>query len=71
MEALGKDSNNYIEFSVIPEIVHNATLIHDDIEDGSSMRRGKEALHEKYGVDVALNLGDFDVLLPDERNNRD
>ena len=64
MEALGKDSNNYIEFSVIPEIVHNATLIHDDIEDGSSMRRGKEALHEKYGVDVALNLGDFMFFFP-------
>jgi geranylgeranyl pyrophosphate synthase len=64
IDALGKNSNDYIEFSLIPEIIHNATLIHDDIEDGSDFRRGAPAVHKKYGIDVALNLGDFMFYFP-------
>lgn len=64
IEALGKDPKNYIEFSIIPEVIHNGTIIHDDIEDGSEMRRGGDAVHIKYGVDIALNLGDFMFFLP-------
>lgn len=64
MEALGKNPNDYIEFSIIPEVVHTGTLIHDDIEDGTAMRRGAEAVHVKYGTDVALNLGDFMFYFP-------
>jgi geranylgeranyl pyrophosphate synthase len=64
MEALGKDPKNYVEFSIIPEVVHNGTLIHDDIEDSSEMRRGAESIHVKYGTDVALNLGDFMFYFP-------
>ena len=41
------------------ELFHNFTLIHDDIEDNSSLRRGKPSLHTIYGVPVALNAGDF------------
>ncbi len=64
MEALGKNPDDYIEFSIIPEVVHNGSLIHDDIEDSSGMRRGAAALHVKYGTDVALNLGDFMFYFP-------
>ena len=64
IDALGKDSSKFIEFSIIPEIIHNGTLIHDDIEDGSAMRRGAPAVHMKYGTDVALNLGDFMFYFP-------
>ena len=64
IDALGKDSSDYIEFSIIPEIIHNATLIHDDIEDRSEVRRGSPAVHMKYGIDVALNLGDFMYYFP-------
>jgi geranylgeranyl pyrophosphate synthase len=64
IDALGKDSADFIEFSIIPEVIHNGTLIHDDIEDNSDMRRGAEAVHKKYGVDVALNLGDFMFFFP-------
>ncbi|EQD44955.1 Polyprenyl synthetase [mine drainage metagenome] len=59
IKALGKDPEEYIEFSMISEIIHNGTLIHDDIEDNSTMRRGKECVHIKFGLDVANNLGDF------------
>ena len=64
IDALGKDSGNYTEFAIIPEVIHNATLIHDDIEDGSPTRRGSPAVHMKYGVDIALNLGDFMFYFP-------
>jgi geranylgeranyl diphosphate synthase, type II len=40
------------------ELFQNWILIHDDIEDGSEMRRGLPALHRKYGVELAINAGD-------------
>lgn len=40
------------------ELYHNAFLIHDDIEDGSEMRRKKETLHELIGIPRAVNTGD-------------
>jgi len=40
------------------ELFHNFTLIHDDIEDDSQMRRGKPCLHIRHGVPLALNAGD-------------
>lgn len=64
IDALGKNSNDYIEFSMIPEIVHNASLIHDDIEDNSDMRRGAPAVHKKFGLDIGVNLGDFMFYFP-------
>jgi geranylgeranyl pyrophosphate synthase len=64
IDALGKDSNEVMEFAIIPEVIHNGTLIHDDIEDSSETRRGAPAVHIKYGTDVALNLGDFMFYLP-------
>ena len=45
------------------EFMHNALLIHDDIEDESEMRRGKPALHVLHGVPLALNAGDMLMLL--------
>lgn len=64
IDALGKDSSDYVEFAIIPEVIHNATLIHDDIEDNSDFRRGSPAVHKKFGLDVALNLGDFMFYFP-------
>jgi len=40
------------------EMFHNFTLIHDDIEDESEMRRGKPTLHRAYGTPLAINAGD-------------
>ena len=45
-------------YASIIELFHNFTLIHDDIEDSSKLRRGKPTLHESYGVPLALNIGD-------------
>ena len=56
-EAVGGDARKAIEFAPIPELLHNASLILDDIEDNSSLRRGKPALHVAYGLDTAANVG--------------
>jgi octaprenyl-diphosphate synthase len=46
------------------EFPHNASLIHDDIEDNSDERRGKPAVHILYGTDAAINGGCFLYFLP-------
>ncbi|MDR0598452.1 MAG: polyprenyl synthetase family protein [Treponema sp.] len=46
------------------ELPHNASLIHDDIEDNSEERRGKAAAHILYGTDTAINSGCFLYFLP-------
>jgi geranylgeranyl diphosphate synthase type II len=40
------------------ELMHNAMLIHDDIEDDSDLRRGAPTLHSLWGVAMAINAGD-------------
>jgi geranylgeranyl diphosphate synthase type II len=45
------------------ELIHNAMLIHDDIEDDSEERRGKPTLHVLHGVPLAINAGDTLTLL--------
>lgn len=64
LQALGKDSKNYAEFALIPEFMHTATVIHDDIEDNSPMRRGVPSMHIQFGLDIANNLGDFMYFFP-------
>ncbi len=48
-----------IRTAVAIELLHNALLIHDDIEDGSERRRGAPTLHLLHGVPLALNAGDM------------
>ncbi|MBI1971678.1 MAG: polyprenyl synthetase family protein [Candidatus Aenigmarchaeota archaeon] len=45
------------------ELLHNTSLIHDDIMDGSSMRRGRLSLHRKWGKNVAITVGDANYAL--------
>jgi geranylgeranyl diphosphate synthase, type II len=48
---------NHLALSV--ECFHKASLIHDDIEDNDLSRYGKETIHARYGIPVALNIGDL------------
>ena len=57
-EAVGGKADDALKAATAIEMFHNFTLIHDDIEDGSQMRRGKPCMHVKYGVPLALNAGD-------------
>ncbi|MEM2337798.1 MAG: polyprenyl synthetase family protein [Candidatus Bathyarchaeia archaeon] len=63
-EALGKNSEEYVDYAIIPEVVHNGTLIIDDIEDSSEYRRGKPCTYKIYGLDIALNAGNTMYYLP-------
>lgn len=50
----------------VVELIHAGSLIVDDIEDGSAMRRGRPALHVQYGVPLALNAGNWLYFWPFE-----
>ncbi len=63
-EALGGEPEKYMDFVVIPEVVHNGTLMHDDIEDGSDERRGKPCTYKIFGIDIAINAGHEMFYLP-------
>ncbi len=63
-EALGKTPGEYLDFAIIPEIVHNGTLIVDDIEDSSEVRRGKPCTYKIFGIDIAVNAGNAMYYLP-------
>ena len=63
-EALGKDADYCLDFSIIPEVIHNGTLVIDDIEDSSEMRRGKPCTHKIFQLDIAVNAGNAMYYLP-------
>ncbi|TRO49564.1 polyprenyl synthetase family protein [Candidatus Bathyarchaeota archaeon] len=63
-EALGENVENCLDFAIIPEVVHNGTLMVDDIEDDSELRRGKPCSYKIYGVDIAVNAGNAMYYLP-------
>ncbi|MEQ1572608.1 MAG: polyprenyl synthetase family protein [Vicinamibacterales bacterium] len=46
-------------YASIVEFIHTATLVHDDIIDESEVRRGRQAVHSRWGNDVTVLLGDF------------
>lgn len=53
------DGDRALPLCVIVELVHNGTLVIDDIEDGSDWRRGGSSVHLLYGEDVAINAGNL------------
>ncbi len=57
-ETLGFDPERLIPFGAACEMLHNATLVHDDLQDGDRLRRGVETIWFRYGVPQAINLGD-------------
>ncbi|MDF9745312.1 polyprenyl synthetase family protein [Natrinema salsiterrestre] len=64
VEEFGADPAEYLPYACIPEILHNGTIIVDDVEDEATIRRGEPALHRIYGRDVALNVGNAMYFLP-------
>ena len=53
----GKSSNAMIAASAV-EMVHNFTLVHDDIMDNDEMRHGVPTVHKKFGMPIAILAGD-------------
>ena len=56
---LGGDPGNALPFALAAEILHNFLLIHDDIEDGDTIRRDRKTLWAHLGIANAINIGDF------------
>ena len=55
----GDDISEIINFAMSLEIIHTATLVHDDIYDQSKIRRGKPTLHTSSGLPHAIIAGDY------------
>ncbi|WP_097026434.1 polyprenyl synthetase family protein [Clostridium peptidivorans] len=53
------DSNKAKSLAAVMEMMHMATLVHDDIVDDSKLRRGQPTTQSKYGKDYAVYIGDF------------
>ncbi|MFT4729760.1 MAG: geranylgeranyl diphosphate synthase type II [Granulosicoccus sp.] len=61
--AFGANLEDALATAVSIELLHNALLIHDDIQDESDERRGKSTLHKLHGIPLAINAGDTLSLL--------
>ncbi len=57
-EAVGGKPENLLPAALAVELVHNFTLIHDDIMDDADLRRGLPTVHKKWGVSRAIISGD-------------
>jgi len=63
VEALGGTVADGIAWGACCELLHNASLIHDDVEDGDRYRRGRLALWARHGTAQAINAGDLAIAL--------
>jgi heptaprenyl diphosphate synthase len=57
--AAGAPAEALCEVASAVEIIHMATLVHDDMVDGAAVRRGVPTVHAKWGQDVSVLLGDY------------
>ena len=57
-ECVGGRRDDALGAAAAVELLHNMTLVHDDIEDKSELRRGKPCIHIIYGLPTAINVGD-------------
>jgi geranylgeranyl pyrophosphate synthase len=66
-EALGCEPAKALPLGAACEMLHNATLVHDDLQDGDMVRRGRMTVWNRFGIPQAINLGDamfyYSVLL--------
>lgn len=56
--AAGGNWKNSLPAAAAVELIHNFSLIHDDIEDNSPLRRGRPTVWNRWGVPLAINAGD-------------
>ena len=57
--AAGYSGNDHITLAVILELIHTATLLHDDVVDESKLRRGRETANAIWGNEASVLVGDF------------
>ena len=59
LQYLNVDTENAMSWSLVTEILHNASLIHDDLQDGDLYRRKQKSYWNQFGVSSAINAGDY------------
>lgn len=59
---LGGDWRHALDLGLAVELVHNGTLVHDDVQDGDAFRRGKPAVWTAFGMPQAINVGSWFML---------
>ena len=57
--ACGHDGDRHIPAAAIIEFIHTATLLHDDVVDGSDMRRGRDTANNVFGNEASVLVGDY------------
>ncbi|MBV9345861.1 MAG: octaprenyl diphosphate synthase [Gammaproteobacteria bacterium] len=57
--ACGSTGEAHIEAAAFIEFIHTATLLHDDVVDGSSLRRGRDTANRVFGNQASVLVGDF------------
>lgn len=57
--ACGYEETRHVEASAIVEFIHTATLLHDDVVDGSELRRGRDTANSVFGNEASVLVGDF------------
>jgi octaprenyl-diphosphate synthase len=55
----GYTGDRAILYAAVVEFIHTATLVHDDIIDDADVRRGRLAVHSRWGNDITVLLGDY------------
>ncbi|MGE3841348.1 MAG: polyprenyl synthetase family protein [Vicinamibacterales bacterium] len=55
----GYSGDRAVLFGSVVEFIHTATLVHDDIIDEAELRRGRLAVHSRWGNDITVLLGDY------------
>src|SRR5437867_11335101 len=55
----GYQGDRAVLYAAVVEFIHTATLVHDDIIDDAELRRGRLAVHSRWGNDITVLLGDY------------
>src|ERR1700741_3568411 len=55
----GYQGDRGVLYAAVVEFIHTATLVHDDIIDDSDLRRGRLAVHSRWGNAITVLLGDY------------
>lgn len=58
-KALAAQSKQHIDLAAVIELIHTATLLHDDVVDFSTLRRGQQTAHLVWGGNASVLVGDF------------
>jgi octaprenyl-diphosphate synthase len=57
--ACGYAANRHIDLAAVVEFIHTATLLHDDVVDGSDLRRNRDTANNVWGNEASVLVGDF------------